>query len=152
MYKNDSFVSQVWLLRGLFHSLPGVLKLEKNRLQFTAISTGTFGESGLQNIEKKSGAKKFTSLLKQHKPAQLFSVDLTEIQKITFPLIYFSAGVHITFNNEKYRLSFIEPNNTKTGAMANSEYDELIGGSIEIIQDIAHSRRVGKKWKSLLIK
>ena len=150
MEGNESFASEVWLLSGLFHSLPGILALEDGKLIFTAIGTGTFWDSGLKKIEKRSGAKNFYSLLKHDKPAQLFNVELSEIQKTTFPLIYFSAGAHITFNNEKYRLSFIEPNNTKMPIFNRSQYDAVIKRSVEIIQDIGHSRKVGKKWKSLL--
>lgn len=150
MEKYKSFASEVWLLSGLFNSLPGLLALEGERLIFTAIGTGTFWDSGLKKIEKKSGTKNFFSLLKDDKPAQLFSVELSEIQKTTFPLIYFSAGAHITFNNEKYRLSFIEPNNTKMPIFNKNQYDAVIKRSVEIIQDIGHSRKVGKKWKVLL--
>lgn len=136
-----SFSTEVWLLSGLFHSLPGILTLKKGTLVFIAIGTGTFRESGLKKLEKKSGAKNFHSLLKEDKPAQLFCIELSEIQKITFPLLYFSAGTHITFNNEKYRLSFIQPNNTKINVQDKS---------VEVIQDIRHSRKVGKQWKILL--
>lgn len=141
MEKNKSFSSKAWLLNGLFHSLPGILELKKGTLLFTAIGTGTFWDNGLKKLEKKSGVVNLFSLLKEDKPAQLFSVELREIQKVTFPLLFLSAGVHITINNEKYRLSFIQPNNTKMPS-----HDK----SIEVIQDISHSRKVGKKWKSLL--
>ncbi len=141
MNKNDAFSSEVWLLSGLFHSLPGILALKDNKLTFTAVGTGTFWDNGLKKLEKKSVAKDLFSLLKQDKPVQLFCVELSEIQKITFPIIYFSAGVHITINNEKYRLSFIQPNNTKMPS-----HDK----TVEAIQDISHSRKVGKMWKTLL--
>ncbi len=150
MKKNESFASEVWLLSGLINSLPGILALEGGKLIFTALGTGTFWDSGLKKLEKKSGAENFSSLLNQGKSAQLFSVELSEIQKITFPLLYFSAGAHITFNNEKYRLSFIQPNNTKMPIFNTSDYEAVYKRSVEIIQDIGHSRKVGKKWKSLL--
>ena len=150
MKKNESFSSEVWLLSGLINSLPGILTLDDGRLIFTAIGTGTFRDRGLKKIEKKSGAENFTSLLNQGKPAQLLNVELSEIQKITFPAIYFSAGAHMTINDKKYRLSFIRPNNTKKPIFYRSDYKAVLDKSVEIIQDITHSRKVGKKWKSLL--
>ena len=150
MKKNKSFSSEVWLLSGLINSLPGILTIDDGKLIFTAIGTGTFWDSGLKKIEKKSGAENFTSLLKQDKPVQLFNVELSEIQKVTFPAIYFSAGAHITINNEKYRLSFIQPNNTKMPIFDRSDYEAVFGRSIEAIQDITQSRKIGKAWKSFL--
>lgn len=148
----ESYSSEVWLISGLFNSLPGILTLENELLIFTAIGTGTYWDSGLKKIEEKSGAENFYSLLKQNKPAQLFSVKLNKIQKITFPFIYFSAGAHITCYNEKYRLSFIEPNNTQLPIFDRSKYNAVLKRNVEIIQDISQARIVGKKWKSLLIK
>ena len=52
MKNNESFSSEVWLLSGLINSLPGVLTLDGGKLLFTAIGTGTFGDSGLKKIEK----------------------------------------------------------------------------------------------------
>ncbi len=152
MDKNQCFATEVWLISGIFNSLPGVLSLENERLVFTALGTGTYWDSGLKKIEQKSGAKDFSSLLKHGKPAQLFNVALSEIQKVTFPIIYFSAGAHITFNNQKYRLSFIEPNNTEIPIFNKTQYDTIFNRSVEIIQDMGHSRKVGKKWKTLLTK
>ncbi|MDZ4716797.1 MAG: hypothetical protein SH819_15130 [Cytophagales bacterium] len=119
-------------------------------MTFTAIGTGTFGNSGLDKVEKTAGAENFCSLLNQAKPAQLFSVKVSEIQKVAFPAIYFSAGANITFNNEKYQLSFIQPNNTKMPNLDRDDYEGVFEQSVETIKDIGHSRKVGKKWKSLL--
>ncbi len=149
--ENESYSSEVWLISGLFNSLPGILTLSNGKLVFTALGAGTYWESGLKKIEKKSGAKDFCASLKRNKTVKLFSVGLSAIQKVTFPFIYFSAGAHITFNNEKYRLSFIEPNNTKMPVLNRSQYDGVVKTSVEIIQDIGHARKVGKKWKLLLI-
>lgn len=147
---NESYSSEVWLISGLFNSLPGILTLEGGKLIFTALGTGTYWKSGLKKIEKKSGAENFSSLLKQNKPAELFCVELSKIEKVNFPFIYFSAGAHITINNERYRLSFIEPNNTQMPVFNKSRYNAVLKRNVEIIQDIGHARKVGKKWRSLL--
>ena len=151
MTANESYCTEVWLISGLFNSLPGILTLNDDKLVFTAIGSGTYWESGLKKIEKKSGAENFSALLKRNKPAQLFCVDLSEIQKVTFPFIYFSAGAHLFFRNEKYRLSFIEPNNTKMPVLNRSQYDAVVKRNVEIVQDISHARKIGKRWKALLM-
>ena len=150
MEKNESYATEVWLISGLFNSLPGILTLDGETLLFTAIGTGTYWESGLKKIEKKSGMTNFSSLLNRGKSAQLFCIQLSEIQKVTFPFIYFSAGAHITFNDKTYRLSFIEPNNSKIPIFHKGQYDRVVKRTVEIIQDISHARIVGKKWKALL--
>lgn len=152
MEKIKSYSSEAWLISGLFNSLPGILTLEDGKLIFTAIGTGTYWDRGLTKLEEKSGTKNFSSLLKRGKPALLFSVELSEIEKVTFPAIYFSAGAHITFNHKKFRLSFIEPNNTKLPILDRSRYDQVLKKTVVTIQDISHSRKVGKKWKSLFTK
>ncbi len=150
--ENDKFYSsEVWLITGLFNSLPGILTLKNSKLIFTALGSGTYWESGLKKLEKKSGVKNFAALLNQNNPVQMFSVDLNEIQKVTFPFIYFSAGAHITFNNKKYRLSFIQPNNTKMPVLDNKSYKAIYSREVEIVQDISDARKIGKMWKSLLI-
>jgi hypothetical protein len=150
MDKNESYATEIWLITGIFHSLPGLLSLENGRLIFTALGPGTYWESGLKKIEKKAEAENFCTLLKRNKTAQLFNIDVDEIQKITYPFIYFSCGAHLFFRNQKYRLSFIEPNNTKLPVMNKTQYGKVLKRNIEIITDISHARRVGKKWKSLL--
>ena len=148
--KNDAFATEVWLISGLFHSLPGLLKLKETQLTFTALGPGTYWDGGLRKIEEKANAKDLFDLLKRNQPAQLFSIDLSEIQKITFPFIYFSAGTHITFRNERFRLSFIEPNNTKMPVIDRGRYDRVINATVEIAQDIKHARIIGKRWRALL--
>jgi hypothetical protein len=151
MKKLPSFASQAWLLSGLINSLPGVLSIRDGKLVFTAIGMGTFGGRGLKKIETKSGAEDFASLLQQDKPAQLFEVELSEIQKVTFPAIYFSAGAHVTIRNEKYRLSFIQPNNTTISGVGRNDYGARFKGKVEIAKDISQSRKIGEKWKSILM-
>ena len=150
MENDQSFATEVWLLSGIINSLPGILTLENNRLILTAIGSGTFWESGLKKIEKKSGVENFFSLINTGKPVQLFNVDLSEIQKLSFPWFYFSAGAHITCKKAKYRLSFIQPNNSVMPILDRSDFSAVYTKNVEIIQDIKDARKVGRKWKSLL--
>ena len=150
MENDQSFATEVWLLSGIINSLPGILTLENNRLILTAIGSGTFWESGLKKIEKKSGVENFFSMINKGKPVQLFNVDLSEIQKLSFPWFYFSAGAHITCKKAKYRLSFIQPNNSVMPILDRSDFSAVYTKNVEIIQDIKDARKVGRKWKSLL--
>ena len=150
MEQGEYYCTEVWLISGLFNSLPGILKLDGRKLVFTAIGAGTYWESGLKNIERKSGNLRFCELLKQKNPAQIFNIDLSEIQKLTFPFIYFSAGAHITLHDQKYRLSFIQPNNTVMPFISSDKYEKINLRAVEIVQDISDARKVGKKWKALL--
>ncbi len=138
------YSSEVWLLVGFINSLPGILTLEKGRIILTAIGSGTFWERGLKKLEAKTTVKDLPGLLKQGKPVQLFNVQLKDVQKIVFPGIYFSTAAHITIKNQKYRLSFIQPNNTKV-------FDKSDFEAVESIQDIFQSRKVGKIWRSILV-
>lgn len=150
MENDQSFATEVWLLSGIINSLPGILTLENNRLILTAIGSGTFWESGLKKIEKKSGVENFFSLINKGKPVQLFNVDLSEIQKLSFPWFYFMAGAHITCKKAKYRLSFIQPNNSVIPILDRSDFAAVYTKNVEIIQDIKDARKVGRKWKLLL--
>jgi hypothetical protein len=68
-----------WLLKGLFHSTPGVLELKGNTLTFTS-------EGG----------------------ERAFSAPLSAPPDIQFPWYYFGAGLILTVEGKRYRISFIE--------------------------------------------
>ena len=150
MENNESYASEVWLLTGYINSLPGILSLENSKLTFTALGTGTYWESGLKKLEIKSGNQEFRALLKREKPAILFSVALNDIQKITYPFIYFSAGAHLFFYHKKFRLSFIAPNNSTLGFYDRSLYRKITKTNVVAIEGMSHARSVCKKWRSLL--
>lgn len=68
-----------WLLVGMTRSLPGILKFENGRLNFTNDEQG-----------------------------KIFDVSLAEISKVNFPWHYFGAGLKLKVDGNEYRLSFIE--------------------------------------------
>lgn len=98
----DAISTSAWLLVGITGSVQGVLGSANGRLSF---STGE---------------------------RCLFDVLLSEVRDVKFPWYYFSGGVQFRVGNERYRLSFVEPNN-------------VAGHS-----DIGEGRRAGKMWKSVL--
>lgn len=148
--ENEEFTSEIWLITGLYHSLPGLLSLKNGILTFMALGSGTYGKKGLMNIEIKCGSKDFCKKLKNNTPAKLFEININEIQKLTYPFIYFGGGAHIYFNNLKYRLSYIEPANTQMPLLSTNDYHKVFKRNVEIVQSIKHARQIGKKWKLLL--
>ena len=94
--------TSAWLLVGMTGSQYGVLRAGNGRLAFTT------GER------------------------RIFDVPLSEVRDVKFPWYYFSGGVQFSVGNERYRLSFVQPNN-EAG-----------------YPDISKGRRAGKVWKSVL--
>lgn len=102
MLNKNNFFSLSWLLEGITGAVYGNLKFANGQLSLTV------------------------------KGRKIFNVPLTEIKDIVFPWYYFSGGVKFRIGAEKYRLSFVEPNNSPG-------YPDISGG-----------RRTGKTWKSIL--
>ena len=144
--KSLSYASQAWLLIGWMHSVPGVLKLKHGKLFFETNQTGTLGKRKLKKLALQSGNPSLSEDLRQGKKVKVFDWPLEDIQKVTFPALYFSAGAHIHGADTRFRLSFIRPQNTA--------FDEplsggLLGGGVDAIKDIRQSRNVGKRWKAI---
>jgi hypothetical protein len=97
----ERFSSPVWLLQGLFKSTPGTLELAQGRLRLLS-------EGGI-----------------------VFDLPLDSLPKPDFPWYYFGAGVVISLESERYRLSFAEPGEN---------------GSI------AEGREAGRRWKKHFLK
>lgn len=138
--KYPAFSSPAWLLIGLIHSLPGQLQFRDQQLTFIAFHSGTLGSKSLSKLEKKLRISGLESRLNTSQTTPIFKTSVSHIQSISFPLLYFSAGMHIRINDVKYRLSFIRPNNTRM-------YAKSMAG----IQDITGSVNIGKEWKKLLL-
>lgn len=100
--EDGSFSSAVWLLKGITGSILGYLELENDRLVFT--------------IEGR----------------QIFDVPLSQVSDIVFPWYYFGGGVKFRVGENKYRLSFVEPN------------------SAPGYPNVGAGRDAGKIWRSLL--
>lgn len=75
----DKLSTRVWLLQGLFKSVPGTLELAQGRLSF-----------------RSAGEK-------------VFDAPLDSLTNVAFPWYYFGAGVVFSVDSERYRLSFVEP-------------------------------------------
>jgi hypothetical protein len=83
-----------------------------------------------------------------------FDVPVNEVTDVTFPWFYFSGGMKLTAAGEKYRLSFVKPNN-QNSYVAGQAANEIVPGAgmvavADIAGDIRKGRGAGKEWKRLL--
>jgi hypothetical protein len=119
------FESVAWVLRGITGAdSAGLLRLNGGRL----------------------------TLIGQDGPA--FDVPVTEVRDVSFPWFYFSGGMKLTAAGEKYRLSFVKPNN-QNSYVAGRAANEIVPGAgmvavADITGDIRKGRSAGKEWKRLL--
>ena len=144
---DKNFTSQAWLLIGLFNSVPGILKLHQGTLSFTAVGSGTLWKRGLRKLEKKTGIKNLAQNLFEEGSAELFKLPATEIDRVSFPLIYFSAGMHLHFKGLRFRFSFIRPNNAQ---MPELNAGGRVFKSLRNLNELGPARAVGEQWKELL--
>lgn len=123
---DDALCTPAWLLVGMTGSVPGILELADGRLGFTT-------EEG-----------------------RAFDVPLSEVNNVNFPWYYFGGGVKFNIAADKYRLSFVRPNDasdipgrllahTELGAPAG-----LLTAGRKVL-DIGEGRRAGKAWKTVLM-
>jgi hypothetical protein len=116
--------SVAWLLRGATGSTEGVLELSGGRLTFT--TTGVYQGAPLTGTDERGGEE-----------GRVFDASLSEVTDVTFPWYYFGGGAKLTVGGERYRLSFLKPQNTQL-----TEYAAT--------GDIPSGRRTGKAWKQAL--
>lgn len=148
--QKSAFASTAWLLRGLFNSLPGILSLQQGRLSYTALDAGTFWKRGLKRLENDSKHPGLAARLRRGEAGRLFDLPREEIQDVSFPWFYFSAGMHIGIDGRRYRFSFIRPNNTQMPVVNRSDARVAVGLSIRVVRDINEAMEVGRRWKLLL--
>ncbi len=109
-------MSEVWILSGVTGSEPALLSHEAGQLTLS-----TFNAEG--------------------QPVPSFSVQTAEISDVKFPAYQFSGGCSFVANGQKYRISFLQPQNTKMPT-----YDNQLSG----LSDIGSGRKAGKAWKKIL--
>jgi hypothetical protein len=131
--------SQVWLLLGLVNSVPGKLTLHDGQLQFFLLNAGTLWSSGLQKLEQRLGVPSLAERLNNNLATQIFDIPISNIQKVSFPWYYFMGGMHLTVKGTKFRISFIQPQNTTYRSTSSAS-------------GIAFARKSGKWWREKLKK
>lgn len=144
MSKPTSYASTAWLLSGVIHSLPGVLILKEGTLRYRLLESGTMGKSSLKKLAFQYNVPDLAERLQEEQPVELFEVGIRNLQQLHFPWYYFGGGMKFSLGHHQYKLSFIQPNNTKMPARFNP------GQHFDNGQGIIQARRIGKQWKDLL--
>jgi hypothetical protein len=117
------FASYAWRLIGTLRTEAGWLDLTAGRLRYT----NEFGA--------------------------MFDVPLDEVTDVVWPWYYFSGGVKLTANGDRYRFSFVLPNGAE---YPTARLEAVIGdpGALAIVlqkgNDIAAGRDAGKEWRRRL--
>lgn len=121
----DALRTPAWLLVGITRSVPGILELADGHFAFTT-------------DEKR-----------------VFDVPLPQVSEVSFPWYYFGGGVKFRIAAERYRLSFVRPNDASdipgrlaAGTVVGAPAALLTAG--RKIMDIGEGRRAGKAWRSAL--
>jgi len=148
--RKKEFASAAWLLQGLFNSLPGILRLQEDRLSYTALDAGTLWKRGLRRLERNTSTPGLADCLQRGEACRLFELPKGEIQDASFPWFYFSAGMHLRIDGRRYRFSFIRPNNSQLPVVNRSDAGVALGMSIRVAHDVQEAVEVGRYWKVLL--
>ncbi len=122
---DDALCTPAWLLVGITGSVPGVLELADGHLAFTT------------------------------EEERVFDVPLSKVSAVKFPWYYFGGGVKFSIGADRYRLSFVRPNDASDipgRLLARTEFGgpaALLTAGRKVL-DIGEGRRAGKAWKSVL--
>ncbi|MDN5855583.1 MAG: hypothetical protein L0K86_22620 [Actinomycetia bacterium] len=107
--------SRAWLLMGLTGSTPGTLRLDAgDRLSFTADGRGALTRGQLRKLERRSGRTGLADRLRGGAAEVVLDVPRKEIGDVRFPWYCFGAGMRFTVDGAVFRLSLLEPANTRS--------------------------------------
>lgn len=111
-------ITEVWRLHGMIGSEPGLLHHHPDGTVELQLDDG----DALQSM---------------------FRTALTGIGEVRWPRTQFSGGCSFVVDGEKYRLSFLQPQNTRP--LSSGAYSATQG-----LGSIAGGRKAGKAWKAIL--
>lgn len=112
----DAMDSPVWRLHGLVASEPG----------WMAFDNGTV----VLMLEDDEGSA-----------VEAFAVPVSEIKDVKYPRAQMSAGCNFVVDGEKYKISFLQPQNTRMPGPY---------GAVQGAASIPAGRKSGKAWKAIL--
>ena len=120
---------KTWLLEGIFHSAPGYIEINGDIISFTLIDTGTFSKRKLNALLNSNDA---FERIANNEPVNVFKVSRTDARFET-PWYMFSGGGVLSFSGKKYKLSFMQPQNTKfpyqrLGIIRESDFADFTDG------------------------
>ncbi len=73
-----------------------------------------------------------------------------------FPWYYFGGGVKFAIGTERYRISFVRPNDRedislRLAARSRNGGPEALAVTVRKIEDICKGRRTGRAWKAVFL-
>ena len=146
--------NRAWLRFGVIGSLPGIVELAHGRLAFTAVEPGTLWPFQLRKLERFVQRAGVAEKLDRGEPCELFSASLAEVSEVSFPWYTFDVAMNLNIGDKTYRLSFIQPQNTK---LPKPRPDASLEGVAEVVKtfvemknEITDARTVGRAWKEAL--
>ncbi len=147
----EKLVHKTWLLDGMFHSAPGLLVLEGERLSFLLVDIGTFSEERLSKFESFRKLKDSYSKLCNGEVIEIVSCDLNSIQA-SFPWYTMKGGATLSFKglDQKLKLSFMQPQNTKFPTHKLDSSLLQVMALSEGVSDLKSGIAFGKKFKDIM--
>ncbi|MDG6097402.1 hypothetical protein EXU34_08100 [Alteromonas sp. ZYF713] len=131
---------KTWLLQGIFHSAPGYIEIDGDQVSFTLIDTGTFGKNKLNGLLNNNEA---FECITNGEAVKVFDISRQDA-RFESPWYMFSGGGVLSFSGQAYKLSFMQPQNTKfpyqrLGIIRESDF-----------ADFSDGRKFGKRFRSYM--
>tara|TARA_Y100000588_G_C13886129_1_gene766652 strand:- start:86 stop:514 length:429 start_codon:yes stop_codon:yes gene_type:complete len=131
---------KTWLLQGIFHSAPGYIEIDGDQVSFTLIDTGTFGKNKLNGLLNNNEA---FECIANGEAVKVFDISRQDA-RFESPWYMFSGGGVLSFSGQAYKLSFMQPQNTKfpyqrLGIIRESDF-----------ADFSDGRKFGKRFRSYM--
>jgi len=133
--------SEIWLLMGLTGSTNGTLAIHDEWISFHTPTRGALTGGQLRSLAKRIGNPELADQLDQEQPIEIFRCPVSEIEKVHFPWYTLGGGMNLTIRGNRYRFSFLQPQNTRSPTS---------GGAFAGVLSISRGRKLGKEWRSLL--
>ncbi|MFK7917948.1 MAG: hypothetical protein AB8G14_07715 [Ilumatobacter sp.] len=114
----DDMTTEVWRLSGATGSTPGLMFMQG---QMVTLQLEVAESDDLRSV---------------------FSVPLESIADVNWPKLQMSGGCNFVVNGEKYRLSFLKPQNSRPLAAT--------AGAAAGLASISGGRKAGKAWRAIL--
>ena len=131
---------KTWLLQGIFHCAPGYIEIDGDQVSFTLIDTGTFGKNKLNGLLNNNEA---FECIANGEAVKVFDISRQDA-RFESPWYMFSGGGVLSFSGQAYKLSFMQPQNTKfpyqrLGIIRESDF-----------ADFSDGRKFGKRFRSYM--
>lgn len=118
MSNTEVLSTEVWRLKGATGSTPGMLHLTDGNVRLELLGD-------------------------DDKVRPVFTVPVASISEVKWPKLQMSGGCSFEVNGEKFRISFLRPQNTRA-------FSTAAPSAIAGVASISGGRSAGKAWKAAL--